>query len=418
MSQADILLTSLYEGDSVISSNVVIIPKTNASSHKYRVDWDDDGSGLLVAGNTYIVTVDGVRYECVAYDDPETTETLLGDDTLPFLVRQRLDYVNVVESYKEYESVFTYPDGGSHIIEVTSKGTIVENPSIVNRDDEPHIVIGKDRYIVVPEELKRIGVESDHNIETYIFDCPRYWDARDLSRMRLYVNYMCANKVVGSYPVQYMWIDEVDNELMHFEWVISNNVTQAAGALSFLVCAKMADDAGYLENKWHTELNEEMYVSKGLDAEEMILELHPDILTRVLVLADAILPRAAVYVGPGNMPEGYNVQIDTSSANILRVKDANGVVINIPQIKGEKGDPFTYEDFTPEQLEALKVVGPQGNPGINGTNGITPHIGENGNWWIGDVDTGVLAFSYTYSQADIEANVTELRTGKLYFVHE
>lgn len=28
---------------------------------------------------------------------------------------------------------------------------------------------------------------------------------------------------------------------------------------------------------------------------------------------------------------------------------------------GEKGDPFTYSDFTPEQLEALR--GPQGNPG-------------------------------------------------------
>ena len=30
--------------------------------------------------------------------------------------------------------------------------------------------------------------------------------------------------------------------------------------------------------------------------------------------------------------------------------------------KGEKGDPFTYEDFTQEQLEALKVKGDQGDP--------------------------------------------------------
>lgn len=29
--------------------------------------------------------------------------------------------------------------------------------------------------------------------------------------------------------------------------------------------------------------------------------------------------------------------------------------------QGDKGDPFTYEDFTEEQLESLK--GPQGNPG-------------------------------------------------------
>lgn len=33
--------------------------------------------------------------------------------------------------------------------------------------------------------------------------------------------------------------------------------------------------------------------------------------------------------------------------------------------KGEKGDPFTYADFTPEQLEALR--GPQGEPGPAGS---------------------------------------------------
>ena len=51
--------------------------------------------------------------------------------------------------------------------------------------------------------------------------------------------------------------------------------------------------------------------------------------------------------------------------------------------------------FTPEQLEQLK--GQDGKDGTNGTDGKdgvdgkTPHIGENGNWWIGDEDTGVKA---------------------------
>lgn len=33
----------------------------------------------------------------------------------------------------------------------------------------------------------------------------------------------------------------------------------------------------------------------------------------------------------------------------------------------------------------------------NGVNGITPHIGHNGNWWIGGADTGVLAVAPTIS---------------------
>lgn len=42
-----------------------------------------------------------------------------------------------------------------------------------------------------------------------------------------------------------------------------------------------------------------------------------------------------------------------------------------------------------EALEAL--IGGGGGSGGSGTDGITPHIGANGNWWIGDTDTGVKA---------------------------
>ena len=37
------------------------------------------------------------------------------------------------------------------------------------------------------------------------------------------------------------------------------------------------------------------------------------------------------------------------------------------------------------------VNGADGTNGTNGTNGITPTIGANGNWWIGETDTGVPA---------------------------
>ena len=210
---------------------------------------------------------------------------------------------------------------------------------ITNNEDEPHIVIGTDRYITVPEELKRIGVEHDHNIETVIFDCPRYWDGHDLSQMKIYVNYMCANKAVGSYPTKTVWIDDLDDKIMHFEWEITNNVTQADGQIAFLVCVKNTDSYGNLANHWNSELNEEMYISRGLETIETLLDLQPDILTHVLLLSDAVLQRAAVYVGPGDMPDGYNVQIDTTAKNILRVKDVDGNIVDIPAIKGDRGDP-------------------------------------------------------------------------------
>ena len=37
------------------------------------------------------------------------------------------------------------------------------------------------------------------------------------------------------------------------------------------------------------------------------------------------------------------------------------------------------------------IKGPAGADGKNGSNGVTPHIGSNGNWWIGTTDTGISA---------------------------
>lgn len=54
--------------------------------------------------------------------------------------------------------------------------------------------------------------------------------------------------------------------------------------------------------------------------------------------------------------------------------------------QGPKGDAFTYADFTAEQLAALK--GDTGATGARGSDGITPHIGDNGNWYLGSTDTG------------------------------
>ena len=101
---------------------------------------------------------------------------------------------------------------------------------------EPHIVIDSNRYITVPEQLKRIAVQFDNNIETVTFDCPRYWDGHDLSQMKVYINYLRKDNVRGMYWAENVTIDETDNTIMHFNWEISKNATLVKGPLSFLVC--------------------------------------------------------------------------------------------------------------------------------------------------------------------------------------
>lgn len=143
---------------------------------------------------------------------------------------------------------------------------------------EPHIVIGDDRFITVPNSLKRIAVQYDHDVETVTFDCPRYWDGLDMSTLAIYINYMRKDRVTGCYKAMNVVVDEIDPNIMHFDWTISRNVSMVKGEIKFLVCIKKADSEGNEVNHWNSELNEEMYVSEGLETGETILGPYPDII--------------------------------------------------------------------------------------------------------------------------------------------
>lgn len=146
---------------------------------------------------------------------------------------------------------------------------------------EGHIVIGSDRYIVVPEELKRIAVQHDHAIETVTFDCPRYWDDHDMSSMTIYINYMTAGGMIGTFRAENVSVDETDSAIMHFDWTITRNVTLIPGKIVFLVCVKKTDTDGIEKNHWNSELCKDCYVSEGLECdEETIVELLPDLVTQ------------------------------------------------------------------------------------------------------------------------------------------
>lgn len=68
---------------------------------------------------------------------------------------------------------------------------------------------------------------------------------------------------------------------------------------------------------------------------------------------------------------GINLSVQDSSPSV-----ALGVSGYAKGQKGDKGDPFTYDDFTAEQLAAL--TGPQGPKGDTGDTGPKGDTGETG----------------------------------------
>lgn len=192
---------------------------------------------------------------------------------------------------------------------------------------EAHIVIGTDRSITVPEELKRLAVQYDHDIETVTFDCPRYWDNNDMSTMSIYINYLCPDQSTGSYIAQNVRVDTKDEYMMHFDWTISKNVTIASGNLTFMVCIKKNDDTGNEVKHWNSELCTDCIISKGFEYDgEIIKELYPDIVEQYLEAA---------------LKTGYKGEKgDKGDKGDKGARGATGA----QGPKGDKGDPYTLTD--------------------------------------------------------------------------
>ena len=79
--------------------------------------------------------------------------------------------------------------------------------------------------------------------------------------------------------------------------------------------------------------------------------------------------------------ENVDAELD---GNILTVTNRQGVSksVNTKGEKGDKGDAFTYDDFTPEELEGLRgpqgIQGETGPQGQQGPQGIQGPQGERG----------------------------------------
>lgn len=197
---------------------------------------------------------------------------------------------------------------------------------------EPHIVIHPDRSVTVPEELKNLAVQYDHNIETVIFDCPRYWDGNDMSKMGIRINYEREDGYGDCYVCTDVTADEEDPKLMHFSWVISRNVSDMPGILRFAVCAIRNDSSavGNEAQHWSSRICEEARVLPGLDYTEHVLETQPDVIL----------------------------------AAWTATKEAQAAA------------------------EDARMAAKEAREAAQAVDAAVPKIGANGNWYIGEEDTG------------------------------
>ena len=159
-----------------------------------------------------------------------------------------------------------------------------------------HVIINLDRTVNIPESMKKIGIQYDHNVKTITFDCPRYPDENpsvDMSTMKIFINWMLPDKTLGSTIATNVCVDSENENLMHFDWVITRVVTSAPGVLSTLICIKETTETGEETYHWNTELIQSFKVGNGMECTEQIAEQNIDVITQLLVQMDAVNTRTS-----------------------------------------------------------------------------------------------------------------------------
>lgn len=260
-----------------------------------------------------------------------------------------------------------------------------------------NIIIGTDRYIVVPESLKKLGVQYDHNVETITFDCPRYWDENDLSKMNIYVSYMRPDGVFGSYLCENVTIDSENSELMHFDWTISGHTTYAAGNVSFLICIKKVGYDGNEVAHWNSEICTDCYVSAGMKCQDTVIRHYPDIISQLLLRMD----NSEAIVTDAKKSQ------DAAEEAEIGAENARSAIENMTVSSEEltSGTPADVEKSMVNGVTNLHFKLPAGAKGDTG-NGISSIARTSGDGTPGSVDI------YTITMTDGSIATFEVRNGE------
>ena len=224
----------------------------------------------------------------------------------------------------------------------------------VYAESEEALVIDNDlRTITIPSSLQIVGVESDEDVRRLNFQMPKQYGEVDLSEFNIRINFMNANNQGDVYAVT---DKAVSGDNITFSWLVGRNALAYRGNIRFIVCLKKTDAEGVVQQEFNTTIAQ-LTVLEGLETTEAVVAENPDIIEQILQRLDELEENGGGSGTPGK--DGREIELQN-----------NGTAIQW-RYKGEED----WIDLV--QLSSLK-----------GADGATPTIGENGNWYLGETDTG------------------------------
>ena len=252
------------------------------------------------------------------------------------------------------------------------------------------------REIIVPEKYKILGVFSDEKVTKIPFTCPKVVGNNvDLTEYTLYINYQNAIGGNNAYLVDDV---TVSGDNITFSWLLSRYVTLASGIVKYSLCAKKLNGDS-ISNEWNTTIANGVVI-QGLEVTQEIIEDNPDIIGTILSKAHTHNNKSVLdKFAESNGKPTYDGKVLGGGASTSEgVSYTNAQLPNAANVKTALDElvPKSHSHANKDTLDKISVSNGKlqyngsnvGLKGDKGTNGTTPHIGDNGNWYLGTTDTG------------------------------
>ena len=148
-------------------------------------------------------------------------------------------------------------------------------------DESRFIIDSNSREITVPDEFTFLGVKNDANAETIYFEIDRYFDAEDLSKHTIVVQYADTSDIQFNSPIGVDVITDIDITSVPgkiiFGWTISHEVTFKSTEVAFAVRFYSIGDNNKFSYSFNT-LSKALPVLNTLDVTSSSLNKYANIL--------------------------------------------------------------------------------------------------------------------------------------------
>lgn len=252
------------------------------------------------------------------------------------------------------------------------------------------------REIIVPEKYKILGVFSDEKVTKIPFTCPKVVGNNvDLTEYDLYINYQNA---IGRHNAYLVDDVAVSGDNITFSWLLSRDVTLSSGVVKYSICAKKLNGDS-ISNEWNTTIANGVVI-QGLEATQAIVEENSDIIEAILSKAHTHANKSVLdkFAETDGKPTYDGKNLGGGASTSEGVSYTNAQLPNAANVKTALDElvPKSHSHANKNALDKISVSNGKlqyngsnvGLKGDKGTNGTTPHIGDNGNWYLGTTDTG------------------------------